>query len=171
LKTDQPVYFFIAFTKVQLHQTGQLLIKLKELAIGCHIEATTSSADPYYVTYIVTSTKPIEQKTLSEQFGKHVNILRIFSSATNSPTYFYTAHIIHNPNQHQSLRGDVVRLQNSIKTLVLLTSPFHTHAFTPNQSSILIESYEPIRDLDVKNLNNALQKLPFKGFLSTRVEE
>jgi hypothetical protein len=87
------------------------------------------------------------------------------------PTYFYAAHIIHNPTQPQSLRGEVAKLQASIELLVKLTAPVRSHTFTPNQSSILIESDEPIRDLDVKNINNALQMLPYKGFFSSQVEE
>lgn len=171
MKTNQPVYFFVAFTKVQLHQTIQLLKQLKELAPGCHVEATTSSENPIYVTYIATSPTVFDFKTLSEEFGKHANILRSFSSTTKLPTYFYGAHIIHSPTPAQSLQGAVSKLQKSIEALIALMAPLKTPLFTPNQTSILIESYEPIRDLDVKNLNNALQKLPFKGFLSTQVEE
>lgn len=170
---NKPTFFFVAFTKVQKHQTSLFLRDLKSLAPTAKVEAATSMANPFNVTYIATFEEPVDFAKLAEDFKAGKQVLRVFHSRQEKPTYFYAAHVVHDLKPAQKLRGDLVtRNQALLCTLVPLITPLHLFNLTPAQTSVLIESFDhDFRKEDIVNINKTLRTIPHSAFFATRTEE
>lgn len=165
-------FFFVAHVLVRYNAAKLQFENFKSLVPSATSTEMLKSATPRHITFVATFDEPIDfeavKRKLSYYYGGKSKILAVHYSTRKMPTYFYSAHLLQNFTPYARHDGTLSDKQKMVAVAVALTTTNFTATYTIQESSVLVEKLDqPIRDVDVKSINQALLNMPHIAFLSS----
>lgn len=174
---DKPEFFFIAHVLVKYNTAkSQLENFKKQTPTATNAYMVKSPTNPLYLTLIATFSEPADfgsiKRKLSYFYGGKSKLLKVHHSTTDTPTYFYSAHLIQNFTPFQKHNNLPEQKHSLVKAALALIVTKPTVEFNVYDSSVLVEF--PDRDLrpeDITSINNVLCSIPHHALLISREQK
>lgn len=174
---DKPAFFFVAHVLVKHNGAKSQLENFKKLTpTATNHNVVKSPTNPLYVTFVATFDEVVDfidiKNKLTYYYGGKSKILKVHHSTTDTPTYFFSAHLVQNftPLQkHNNLPEQKHDLVRAVLALIATKPKIEANVY---DASVLVEFPDhDVREEDVENIKNVLHSIPQLALLTSREQK
>ena len=174
---DKPAFFIVAHVLVRHNSANSQLQNFKKLvptAAECYM--VKSPSNPLYITLVATFAEVVDFESIKGKltyfYGGKSKILKVHHSTTDTPTYFYSAHLVQNFTPFQKNNNLPEQKHDLVRAVLALIATKPKIEANVYDTSILVEfTDQDLRDEDITNINKILLTIPHHALLVSREEK